>query len=737
MKSPPIIPAFIVGIVNGLFFSAGAHARDGIRDWTPEDSIAVRYFVAQEKGQTNGSDGYYTSPIVLAPDGKHFFFVYRYGDLATDRAMAEMRVYSIAAVRTALAQNSEPPKPLRKIDFGTEWSDDLHVAISEAHWETAGTILFGGVEGKNSRGIYRLDILSGSVDWLSSAEHDISSLANIAVRDRSVIYGARKLTTWRPLDAYPMATISGDELTQELSDKRGPLAVYSSYQGAPVREVLTLKQASPLFGAWISPDGRWAIIVGAPGEQSIPTEWKQYDRWPRVESRFMLVDLQQGSVQPALPAPAGTATKHGIERHPAFFDCIWSDDSKHAFLINTALPLDTDVEERAHMSYAADFSIQTRTWKVVEPLSDPNAAYSTRNNHLTKRAPARKQPPTAIGMKLDLIQSANEPPRIVATNGSRKLNITEPDPALEGIWRSRLEQVEWQDAEGKRILGGLMQPRNRTGDGPPPLIIQAFHYQPHTFRPDGPAFAAYAAQALVARGFAVLAMSIPIATIEPENQNPSIAHWQKSTMTPQEGALVVQNVDAAIEILTSRKLIDPTRVGLIGFSRGGFMTYYTITHPGRHFVTAAIVDDGHTGSFAEYALDASQWANAYASSQIGIDKENGGSFWQQKAKWLENAPAFNVDRVRTPTLFRLSGPPMYATETVGVFRLNARPFEQIIFRNGSHQLQRPLERLAMMSIAVDWMAFWIMHEPPSDPARRARWEDISQRWQETQRKTAP
>ena len=48
-----------------------------------------------------------------------------------------------------------------------------------------------------------------------------------------------------------------------------------------------------------------------------------------------------------------------------------------------------------------------------------------------------------------------------------------------------------------------MLPRHRASDAPPPLVIQA-DYAPDVFRPDGPVSSAYAAQPLVAKGFAVL-----------------------------------------------------------------------------------------------------------------------------------------------------------------------------------------------------------------------------------------
>jgi dipeptidyl aminopeptidase/acylaminoacyl peptidase len=191
-------------------------------------------------------------------------------------------------------------------------------------------------------------------------------------------------------------------------------------------------------------------------------------------------------------------------------------------------------------------------------------------------------------------------------------------------------------------------------------------------------------------------------------------------------------------MLAGRGVVDPTRVGLIGFSRGGYSTYYAITHPGRIKLAAAIVFDSITASYGEYVNEAAilgDMGTADYEKQYGT-----GTFWQNKAGWMD-APSFNIDRVATPVLFSTTGvtTKWAMLETVGAFRYARRPFDYLYYSAGSHQLQRPREREASMQATVDWMNFWLQgreSESVLDTDRLARWRKIREDWIKTQSEDA-
>ena len=110
---------------------------------------------------------------------------------------------------------------------------------------------------------------------------------------------------------------------------------------------------------------------------------------------------------------------------------------------------------------------------------------------------------------------------------------------------------------------------------------------------------------------------------------------------------------------------------------------------------------------------------------------------------MERDTLLNVDRVRGPVLFtdNLRGEGdtaeggKYSVGLVtmqGAFIAARRPFDQLLFPNGLHQLMRPRERLTLMNAIVDWMAFWLMDETPADPGRARVWTQLRDQWRRQQ-----
>lgn len=398
------------------------------------------------------------------------------------------------------------------------------------------------------------------------------------------------------------------------------------------------------------------------------------------------------------------------------------------------------------MAYVVGYDADTGLWTVIEPLeqTDPSShaqrritqvgwlaegtallirheiagkpasgtVYTLRGDRWIAKtvaptvslpAPAQSKPPALkYGLRVTLRQSANDPPMVVVSDGTRERALTAPDPALTGVRRARQEAFEWHDPSGQKITGGLLLPR-AASEHPVPLVIQAYSYDPDEFMPDGPETNAYGAQSLVARGMAVL--NVPI---------PGLDATKLGTL--RELTDYVADVDAAANVLAERGLIDRARVGEIGFSHAGWEIYYAITHPGSFPPAAAVTDDSFPGTFS-YDLD------SYALIGAHIQGAYGDNFWSHKAEWLKDEPSFNVDRVETPALFTVHDQhslPIALFE-IGAFGLNHRPLEYLIFPKGSHALEMPRERIASQEASVDWMAFWLLGELPPDATRAARW----------------
>jgi hypothetical protein len=728
-----------------VWFSVAFATTESQRPWTVEDSIAVRYFVAQAKGQANGEDGFFSDPVNFSPDRRYFFFVTRRGDLPTDRVVGQLQVFSATEVLQELARAPRArrvPAPIRSIQMQSAWSDSYHPPISEAYWEDEEAIVFVGVQDNEPRRIFRLNVRSGELQALTPVAHETLDLSMLALRGTSVVYQVLDPRIVKPLDQYPMAIVAGDELKELLSPSAGKFAVYAAYQGREARRVATLEPGTGLLGNWISPDGRWALAVFAPEAMPVPPSWSAYERGlPRDPYRFMLIDVVRGTSRPVFDAPIGTVTQPRNSSGQHSFDVFWSQDSRHALLVNTALPLD-GIDERRATAYIVDLEMETGRWMPVAALRHEGSKHNGARYRFdgtqwrVHREPAPKPSSQVPRLTVELSQTLNDPPRIVASYGREQMTLTSPDPALKDIARPSFEPVSWKEQGGHVIPGQLLLPGDNGAAKPYPLVIQAFSGEiGNFFRPDGGCcMSAYAAQALAAQGMAVLLIDIPgVAKID--GSGIARAHEEKLPETPRELEAFVERVDTAVESLAARRLIDATRVGLVGFSRGGYLSYYAITHPGKTKLAAAVIADAFTGSYSSYVIDA-----ATSSELTGGDNHarfdqqyGGGPFWQNKSGWMEHVPEFNLDRMRVPALFSLHGKisKVFALETVGALRISRRPFEYLYFSAGSHNLQRPRERLASLTATVDWMNFWLRSKLPPEAARRERWQAIRSEWEQT------
>jgi dipeptidyl aminopeptidase/acylaminoacyl peptidase len=187
-------------------------------------------------------------------------------------------------------------------------------------------------------------------------------------------------------------------------------------------------------------------------------------------------------------------------------------------------------------------------------------------------------------------------------------------------------------------------------------------------------------------------------------------------------------MDAAVQSLASRGLIDPSRVGLIGFSRAGYLVYYAATHQGQTHLAAVEIADSTTESYGEYVSAAATWDLAHVRSWYE-NQYGGKSFWQDKTAWIESAPIFNLDRARMPMLLMYNGegaPLDLTKEVLGALKLNSVPHELLFFPHGTHQLRLPRERQASMQATVDWMSFWLQAKLPAKADRVERWKALKE-----------
>jgi dipeptidyl aminopeptidase/acylaminoacyl peptidase len=228
---------------------------------------------------------------------------------------------------------------------------------------------------------------------------------------------------------------------------------------------------------------------------------------------------------------------------------------------------------------------------------------------------------------------ATHPPEVHVSaldgTGERKLSGFN-DAFLASVQARPAERVKFTSKDGTPIDGWLIMPAGASASSRVPLIL-AIHGGPHGAY--GHDFSLQF-QYWAANGHAVLYT----------NPRGSTEYGEKFLWGTWGGwgGLDYEDVMAGVDHVVARYPVDPKRLGVTGYSYGGFLTNWVITQTQRF--AAAIVGAG-----------ISNWISDYGTADIPRTKESefGGTPWEPvgAAALLKWSPVMHAGKVTTPTLF--------------------------------------------------------------------------------------
>ena len=180
-----------------------------------------------------------------------------------------------------------------------------------------------------------------------------------------------------------------------------------------------------------------------------------------------------------------------------------------------------------------------------------------------------------------LVRSSFETPPEVWAGPSGKLHqLTHENAGLKPTW-GKAENLEWTN-QGKKIQGWLIPPANVASDRKYPLVVLIHGGPAGVTTPDWPAsfgMSRAIIAALSKRGYYVF---LP---------NPRGSYGQGEDFTRANvkdfGGGDLRDILAGIDTALKRYPIDPRRLGVTGWSYGGFMTMWTVTQTNRFHAAVA------------------------------------------------------------------------------------------------------------------------------------------------------
>lgn len=260
------------------------------------------------------------------------------------------------------------------------------------------------------------------------------------------------------------------------------------------------------------------------------------------------------------------------------------------------------------------------------PAESPNAApqrRSTGNRAITSPSPGRD------GNFAVLMAESTRMNEVYALEGSNLRQLTRHnDKLLAELRLATTENFQSKSKDGTDVRGLVVKPADyKPGTRYPTLLI--IHGGPngqdqHSFSFDR--------EFLAANGYVVLAINYRGSAGRGNAYQKAIhGDWGNKEVVDLLGA-----VDEAVR----QGIADPQRLGIGGWSYGGISTTYTIASDPRF--KAAISGAG-----------AALWTSLYGMDQyiIQYDRELGPP-WKNRAAWEKlSYPFFNVEKIKTPTLF--------------------------------------------------------------------------------------
>jgi dipeptidyl aminopeptidase/acylaminoacyl peptidase len=687
-----MIPPIVRKIAFGLLLFASAPL------WSTTEKPRVS--VADCIGMTALADpGYFEGlpsigrTATFSPDGKQFIVVLRKGDLKRS-----VNVYSLLLFGTG-----HPATPQNHVELELTSSSNRD-AISQVRWLSDNkTIAFIGSSGDGSTQVFTYNFSQHRLRRMTDHATPVTSFGMTDDGETTVFTAEEPVS--QPTSVPGRAIAPNEQLYELLSGHPDPnddakLELYVKRRNRreiPVKmeEVSDDDYADVRIA--VSPDGKHAVVPVKP--MTVPKAWEGYEEkflafyvrakrpplTPANMTRFNLVDTLTGKVRPLIEAPISYDHPRGAT---------WTSN-RTITVKDTYLPLDASPSEneiRKNKTFDVEVNIDSGELKTVQGEGS-----------------AQKQLPLDVHIQEDF----QHPPKLVAIDPKTKAVTVLQDlnPQLSELQLGRVEEFVWHDVDGGEIKGALTYPVDYQAGQRYPLVIQTHGFNSTRFSLDGPwgMASAFAAQPLASKGFFVL--QSPDAS--------AAAYGRKITNTPQEGPTKMQTYERAIAELDRQGFIDPTRVGIVGFSRTYFSVGYTLAHS-KYKIGAAILADGIDGGYFQYL--------AFQRKRADIESLYGGTpYGPAQPQWIKDAPGFNLEKVSAPVLLiALGGSSLLSNwEWYSGLSRAQKPVDLIYLPDGPHLLIKPSERAYAQQAVVDWFCFWL----GSDASRNSIASDELARWQ--------
>jgi len=300
------------------------------------------------------------------------------------------------------------------------------------------------------------------------------------------------------------------------------------------------------------------------------------------------------------------------------------------------------------------------------------------------------------GNQLAIVMSSKtHPPDAFIVNSPSSVNrMTTINPQVDSWILPQIKRYHWKGVNGDDVEGILELPADYTPGKSLPTVVEihggptsASHLQ---FR-----FWIYGRTLLASKGYAVLS----------PNYRGSTGYGDKflTELVGRENDIEVKDILKGVDQLVADGIADPDRLGVMGWSNGGFLTNCLITTTDR-FKAAS--------SGAGVLDQVIQWGTEDTPGHVINFME--GQPWTNPGEYHKGSPLYNLNKVKTPTLIHVGEndprvPPAHSRTLYRALKRYLRvPTELVVYPGEGHGLSTYSHRKAKMSWDIGWFDKYIL-----------------------------
>jgi dipeptidyl aminopeptidase/acylaminoacyl peptidase len=278
--------------------------------------------------------------------------------------------------------------------------------------------------------------------------------------------------------------------------------------------------------------------------------------------------------------------------------------------------------------------------------------------------------------------------RLAPNNQPRQ--ITHINDALKPAW-GKAESVTWEN-EGFRVQGWLQFPAGYDASKRYPMIVMVHGGPSSAVVPRWPGVG-FGGAPFSAMGYFVLY----------PNPRGSYGEGEKFTQANVKdfGYGDLRDILAGVDTVEKKYPVDDNRLGLTGWSYGGFMTMFGVTQTNRfHAAVAGAGISDWQSYYGENSID--QWMIPFF----------GASVYDDPAVYAKSSAIDYIKKVKTPTLIVVGDrdgecPAPQSFEFWHALRAEGVPTELVVYPDEGHGFRSPEHRRDVLERALAWFGQYL------------------------------